>query len=211
VPWLAADLDLAEVAGRVTLDAAVTGSVAAPQVIGEIHLSGGTAALPDLGVKIEAIDVALRGDGSPALKLQGAARAGGDLTLDGELRPIEEGGPEGWIRIRGRAVDAVRLPDRYVQAIPDITLRYAAGQLRAEGSLNIPKADIVVRDLPESAVSPSADVTVHDREPVTGEGPGRAVLGGEIAVTLGPDVRLRAFGLDTLLEGTVNVSQGDDG
>jgi translocation and assembly module TamB len=145
------------------------------------------------------------------LKLEGAARAGGQLTLDGELRPIEAGGPEGWVRIRGRAVDAVRLPDTYVQVIPDITLHYAAGQLRTEGGLTIPTADIVVRELPESAVSPSRDAVVRDREAGTEEGGGSRVIGGELAVTLGPNVRLRAFGLDTLLEGTVKVSQGEDG
>ena len=68
VPWFAGDLDLAEVAGRVTLDARVAGSAHAPRVTGEVRLSGGAVALPDLGVKVEAIDVALLGDGSPALQ-----------------------------------------------------------------------------------------------------------------------------------------------
>jgi translocation and assembly module TamB len=210
VIWLAGDLDLAEAAGRVVLEASVTGTVAAPRATGEIRLAGGAAALPALGVKLDAIEVVLRGDGSDAFKLQGTARAGGPLMLDGEVRPIEKGGPEGWLRVRGRAVDAVRLPDSYVQAAPDVTLRYAGGQLRTEGSLTIPKADIVVRALPETAVSPSPDTVVHDRE-ATATNRGRRVIGGEIAVSLGPDVRLRAFGLDTLLEGTVKVSQGEDG
>ena len=211
LPWIAGNFGLAEVVGGVTLDAGVAGTLAAPRVTGGVRLSGGSIALADLGVTLKDIDVALLGDGSDALKLQGSAKAGGPLTLDGELRPIEEGGPTGWVRIRGNKVDAVRLPDRYIQASPDLTLRYAGGEFSTEGGVTIPKAEIVVRALPESAVSPSNDTVVHDREvPEAGAGRGR-IIGGEFAVTLGPEVRLKAFGLDTLLEGTVKLSQGADG
>lgn len=210
VPLLAGDFDVAEVAGKVVLDAAVGGSLGAPEITGVLRLAEGAVALPGLGVKLEAIDISLLGDGSPVLRLQGAARAGGPLTLGGELRPLEEGGPAGFVRIRGNKVDAVRLPDRFVQASPDVTLRQEGGTLTVSGSVGIPKADIVVRELPESAASPSPDTVVLDREVVARDA-GALLIGGEVAVTLGRDVRLRGFGLDTRLEGTVTFSQDAGG
>jgi translocation and assembly module TamB len=210
VPLFAGDLDLAEVVGKVVLDAAVGGSLGAPEITGVLRLAEGAVALPDLGVKLEAIDISLLGDGSSVLRLQGAARAGGPLTLSGELRPLEEGGPAGYVRIRGNKVDAVRLPDRFVQASPDVTLRQEGGALAVSGSVGIPKADIVVRELPESTASPSPDTVVLDR-PAEVQDTGVSSVAGEVAVTLGRDVRLRGFGLDTRLEGTVTFSRDAGG
>jgi translocation and assembly module TamB len=210
VPLLGTDVELAEVAGRILLDAAVGGSFAAPEITGVARLTGGALALTDVGVKLEDIDVALLGDGSETLRLQGSARAGGPLTLAGEVRPLADGGPTAWVRVRGNRIDAVRLPDRFVQASPDITARYAEGRVAVEGRISIPKADIVIRELPASAASPSPDAVVHDRPP-RAVAAGVRSIGGEIALELGRDVRLRAFGLDTKLEGTVNLSQGEDG
>jgi translocation and assembly module TamB len=210
LPVLAPDLDLAEVRGRITLDAAVAGTLRAPEWTGVARLSGGAAALADVGVKFEDIDISLLGDGSATLRLQGAARAGGPLTLAGALSPLEEGGPQGWLRLRGNGIDAVRLPDRLVQASPDITVRYEAGRVSTEGSISIPKANIVIRALPESAASPSADAVVRDRD-AAARSQGQQPIGGEVALILGRNVRLRAFGLDTLLEGTLKLSQAADG
>jgi translocation and assembly module TamB len=113
--------------------------------------------------------------------------------------------------VRGNSIDAVKLPDRFVKASPDVTVRYEAGRVSAEGSITIPKADIVVRQLPESAASPSPDVVVRDRVDPVARSPAQQAIGGELALVLGRKVRLRAFGLDTLLEGTLKLSQGGDG
>lgn len=211
LPLLAGDLDLADMAGRVTLDAAVTGTLGEPQLSGEARLSGGAVAFPALGVKLEDIDIALTGDGSETFSLRGTAAAGGRLELDGGLRPLDPEGISGWLRLRGDKLDAIRLTDRYLQASPDMTLRYAAGQLSVSGEVRVPRADIEIRQLPESAASPSPDAVVVDRETAGGPGPDRQLIAGELAVILGRDVRLKAFGLDTRLEGTVRVSQSADG
>lgn len=211
LPLFAPDVELAEVAGRFDLDATVGGSLARPRLTGAMRFSGGAAALPVAGVKIEDIEIALTGDGSDAYRLQGTARAGGLLRLNGELRPLEAGGPQAVVHLRGERLDAVRLTDRYVQASPDFTLRWAAAGLAVDGSVAIPRAEIVVRALPATAASPSPDTVVMDRTTAMAPPETATPIRGEIALTLGRDVRLKAFGLDTLLEGTVKLSQGPDG
>lgn len=210
LPLLAADIDVADVAGRIAVDVAVGGNLREPEITGVARLSEGAIAFTDVGIKFEGIDIALLGDGSPVLRLQGLANAGGRVTLAGEFSPFEEVGPGGFVRIRGNNIDAVRLPDRFVKASPDMTVRYAAGQISVDGEVTIPRADIVVRELPEAAVSPSADTVVMDREAVAAVAPGQ-IIGGELALNLGRDVRLRGFGLDTRLTGTLKLSQGPDG
>lgn len=211
VPLLAGDVDVSEVSGRVTIDVQATGSLHAPRLAGAARLLGGTVALPDLGVKLEAIDMALLGDGSETLRVDGSAMAGGRLGIDGELRPLAAGGPRGWLRLRGDRVDAVRLPDRYVQVSPELRLDFAPGSLAGSGRIDIPQAEIVVRQLPQSAASPSRDTVIHDRPPRAGSSAISTVIGGEIEVDLGRRVHLEGFGLDTLLQGTLKLSQAADG
>ncbi|MCK6372065.1 MAG: translocation/assembly module TamB domain-containing protein, partial [Gammaproteobacteria bacterium] len=211
VPLLADSAGLADVAGEVGLDIVVAGALGEPRITGSAQLSGGAAALTGIGVSIEDIEVDLRGDGGAALVLQGSARAGGPLEIAGEITPLAQGGPAGFIRFRGERLDAVRLTDRFVQASPDITLRLADGRLGVDGTVLIPKADIVVRELPQSAVSPSADTVVADRDTPAQPGPGTLILDGEIDVRFGDDVRLRGFGLDTRLAGGLKLSQSDSG
>lgn len=210
VPWLAGDVDVAEAGGRVTLEARAAGSLNEPRLTGAVRLLDGSMALADLGVKLEAINVALIGEGGGTLRLEGGATAGGALGIDGELRPLATGGPQGWLRLRGERLDAVRLPDRYVQVSPDLRLDYAPGRLSAAGRIAIPQADIVVRELPESAVSPSPDAVVRDRPPRPGDSAISTAIAGEVEIELGRNVHLKGFGLDTLLEGNLKLSQASD-
>lgn len=211
LPWLAADLDLADVAGRLAIDMAVDGSLREPRLTGAARLADGSLAFTDAGIKLEDMEVVLFGDGSPVLHVQGLARAGGRLSLAGELRPFDAAGPGGQLRLRGNRIEVVRLPDRLVTASPDLTLAYADGALLLGGEVAIPKADIVVRELPQTAVSPSPDTVLMDREARSARATTTQLVGGEVALRLGPDVRLRGFGLDTRLAGTLKLSQAEDG
>jgi translocation and assembly module TamB len=206
LPFLAPDLDLSEVGGEVTVDAAVAGTFAEPELTGVARLTGGSVALPAFGVKLEGIDISLLGDGSPVLRLQGSARAGGRLSLAGEASPLDEGGPTAWFRVVGNRVDAINLPDLQVKASPDVTVRYAAGRFTAGGRVAIPQASVVVRELPETAVLVSPDVVVLDRATAPVETRSSTLLGGEIELLLGDKVRLQGFGLDTRLEGSVKIA-----
>lgn len=211
LPWVAADFDLADVAGHLAIDLALGGSLHEPRFSGAARLADGSLAFTDAGIKLEDMEVVLYGDGSPVLHVQGLARAGGRLSLAGELRPLDKAGPGGQLRLRGNQIEVVRLPDRLVTASPDLVLAYADGALLLGGEVAIPKADIVVRELPNTAVSPSPDTVLMDRETYSARVTARQLVRGEIALRLGPDVRLRGFGLDTRLAGTLKLSQADDG
>lgn len=210
VPFLAGDLDVADLAGHVMLEVAASGSLHAPRLVGALRLQEGSLALPDLGVKLEAINLAFIGDGGEVLRLDGSATAGGQLAIDGELQPLAAGGPRGWMRMRGNRLDAVRLPDRQVQVSPDLRLDYAPGAITASGRLVIPQAAIVMRELPASAASPSADAVVRDRPPRAADAAISTTIGGEVAIELGRQVHFKGFGLDTLLEGNLALSQAPD-
>jgi translocation and assembly module TamB len=210
VALLTPDWDLTDVAGRLTLDARVAGTWSAPRVSGALSLNRAAFALPATGVRVEDIDITAQGDDTAVLTIRGTARSSGSLALDGELALLAESGPAGHIRIRGENVDLLRLPERNIQISPDVTLRYEAERLLVEGVVTVPKAEIVVRQLPASATSPSADAVVRDR-PATAPTAAGPQIGGAVQINLGDDVHLEAFGLDTRLTGGLRLSQTPEG
>lgn len=209
-PLLAADVDVDEVSGGVTLDARVGGSLANPQLHGIIRVHDAGMALADLGVKLEAIELALVGSGGRSLQIEGSALAGGPLVIKGELDPLAPGGPQGWLALHGERLDAIRLAERHVQLSPDLRFDYFAGRLVASGRIVVSRADITVRELPDNAVSTSADAVVVDRPPRADDRAIMTAVDGEVEIELGRDVQIKAFGLETKLEGNLKVSQAAD-
>jgi translocation and assembly module TamB len=75
------------------------------------------------------------------------------------------------------------------------------------GALEVPRADIALRELPEGAVTPSADVTVIGREQNARE---PTTVSGETQIVLGDQVHISALGLDTRLRGSLMVKLAHD-
>jgi len=210
VPFIASGFDLAEAGGALSLDAAIGGTAATPQLTGTARLSGGRLLLAQYGVEVEGIDVSLIGDGSETLRLQGSARAGGLLRLAGEANPLAPGGASAWFRVSGNRLRAVDRQDLRLLVSPDITVRYADRRFTASGHVQVPQAHVVVRELPETAVAVSPDVVVRDRDVAAVADAAAAAVGGDIELELGRDVHLEGFGLDTRVQGKVRIATDAD-
>jgi translocation and assembly module TamB len=90
-----------------------------------------------------------------------------------------------------------------VVADPDVELRYAARQpLRVTGTVTVPSAMIDLERLDEG-VSASEDVVVLD--PVDPERGASSPLQLDLTLAMGEDVRLRGFGLDGTLGGSLRA------
>ncbi|MDX1481360.1 MAG: translocation/assembly module TamB domain-containing protein, partial [Woeseiaceae bacterium] len=76
----------------------------------------------------------------------------------------------------------------------------------ATGQLDVPKADITVNSVPETAVRPSGDVTVHGER--TADETTQRSIRVNVVVGLGDAVQLNAFGLSTGVEGRVRIRGG---
>ena len=70
-----------------------------------------------------------------------------------------------------------------------------------------------MKNLPESAVQVSSDVVIlnEDLKPVTEEEASPITVNANIAVKIGDDVRLEAFGLRTNLVGMLDVASNRKG
>ena len=186
------------------------GSAAAPVITGTIDLEKGQAEIPQLGITLSPLQLALKGDAG-GLRISARARSGeGELRAESTLDLTQ---PEHWqtatLTVTGTNFTAASLPRFEVTLSPD--LRIAMGKERAEitGTVVIPRARIATIDL-EDGVAPSRDVVIADDgvgdQSSTNSLPVHAV----IKVKAGDDVRVDVHGLRGQLTGELEVTSAPD-
>ncbi len=195
--------DIVEPAGRLTADLQLGGRRSAPTLGGQARLSGFSTELPALGILLEQGEVALRAqDDGSALIGGSVVSGGGTLAVDGSLNWRDSSAPL-LLRLTGQDVVASNTRDLRIVADPDIEVRYSAGQpLSVSGTVAVPSALIDLERL-DRGVSASPDVVVLD--PVDPEAGAASPLLLDLTLAMGEDVRLRGFGLDGTLGGSMRV------
>lgn len=196
--------DLAAPTGRLQGRLRLAGTRAAPALSGEARLAAFAAELPGLGLKLAEGEFELSGQPDGVARLSGSVRSGeGRLRLDGSL---DIDNPEAPLQLvlGGEQVTFASTPELYLIASPTLALRLENGQLQVRGRVVVPEARVDL-ELLDSSASVSPDVVVLD--PVDPE-QGRALpLDLDFAVALGDDVRLKGFGLDGRMSGTLAMRQ----
>ena len=196
--------DIVEPAGRLTADIELGGRRAQPVLSGQARLSGFSAELPALGILLESGEVGLQAqpDGGARIRGSVASGGGGTLAIDGNLNWRDTSAPL-LLRLTGQDVLVSNTRDLRIIADPEIEVRYRAGQpLSVSGTVTVPSAMIDLERL-DRGVSVSSDVVVLD--PVDPEQGMASALQLDLGLAMGEDVRLRGFGLDGTLGGSMRV------
>ena len=193
-----------------TVNAALTadGPVSQPAIRGELTWRDGKLMIPALNVPIDEIDVVVAGASAGDVTVLGAAKAGGGtLSVDGRFRDVMQVERAITLRIEGDAAELVNWPEYHIWGSPDLELVGDANGWRFGGKLEVPKAEIEVREVPAEAVTQSPDVVVLGEE---GDDARATPITGAATLLLGDRVHFKAFGLDTRLLGDVSVSIVDE-
>ncbi len=95
---------------------------------------------------------------------------------------------------------------------PDIVFEATPQLFALNGSVSIPWARIVVKDMPESAVAVSSDEVMLDaqRQPLK-KASAAIPINSNLTIRVGNDVRLDAFGLVARLQGDLKMVQDERG
>lgn len=192
--------EVADVKGQLGGEIAFNGPPDRLQFGGEIRLTGFAAELPGAGLKLTDGDITLRVPDPDSLSIIGQVRSGeGVAVLNGSLSRRGESFI-GEATLQGERITLVDLPKMRLVATPDIKIASDGKRYRATGSLDLP-AGLIDLESFEPAVSPSADVVVTDR-PVESSTP----IDSDIRYSLGPDLKLKGFGLDSELRGKLRIT-----
>ncbi|MBX2836987.1 MAG: translocation/assembly module TamB [Gammaproteobacteria bacterium] len=199
------------IAGKVNATGSLSGSLSDPKFNGEVSLNDPVVQSTDLPLGIDGGRVTAKINGKRAF-IQGALDSGdGDITLTGNAN---------WARspwrvrmdVSGEQLAIVQAPIESSEVFPKLVIRAQPGAIKVNGTVEIPKAVINVRDLPQGAATLSSDIVVIEDQyeadafkSVETSGPGTD-LEVAVTVTLGDEVELSAYGLDANLTGDIKVS-----
>ena len=200
--------DIAAPKGALEGQFTVGGRVDAPRWEGRIALAPFSVALPALGIDVHEGRVQLEGRGDGDLRLEGVLPTGdGALQLDGLWSAGD--GPKR-LSLRGEEVRVLDTAEGQAWVSPDLAIELADGMARLRGRVVMPRADLRL-DHMETGVSASPDVVVVDDPAPTSTTRGPA-LDADLRLVLGDAVRLRGFGFDGMLSGSLRVrDRGDTG
>lgn len=136
----------------------------------------------------------------------------GQLNLSGDADWNQIDAWRARIAARGSRVRVTIPPMVRLDVSPDVVFEATPQLFSLNGRVDIPWARITVQELPESAVAVSSDEVMLDDQrqpikPVTAAIP----INSNLAVNIGNDVQLDAFGLKAKLNGTLKVMQDRNG
>ncbi|MFD1008750.1 autotransporter assembly complex protein TamB [Oceanisphaera ostreae] len=205
--WLAPLLpEVARLQGTLAGQARLEGTLAAPLLFGNISLSGGEVDTYADMVKVRDFTTRLDIRGTNATINGQLKVGGGPLNISGEL-DWRELPVSGEIRLKGRELEAGYPGMGRVRVSPDMQITLGE-EAKIRGDIIIPWARIEVKELPESAVGLSSDVIIVQPSGIIPETVApKLPVDIRLNVIITEDVRLEAFGLDTRLEGKLNIVQ----
>jgi len=189
--------DVTDAHGRVNADLRVEGTRERPRIVGTAGIDGASAFVPRFGVGVHDLNVTGRSDELGRLVLHGAAASGpGHVSLEGEGLFGASGLPQARLKLVGDRFEALNAQGSHVLASPDVELVAIADSVRVTGTVAVPEADLRGFERGHTALAPSGDVVFvrADSSSLTKRKPVR--LYAEMRLTLGDQVRLRAYGLD---------------
>jgi translocation and assembly module TamB len=197
--------------GRLKARLSLTGTSAAPELGGELDVSGGQLDAYQIALSLRDINfhASLKGD---ALALQGQANCGPDglAKVDGNLH-WQQGLPYGELRLKGHDLRVINIPEARVDASPDVAVRLAGQRIDVQGQVELPYARIAPAVL-TNAVLPSGDeVIVNASQAAAAPRPAQIKVYSDITLQLGERVTINTSGLSGRLSGSIRVATDDTG
>ncbi len=197
--------ELDHMQGVMGIQADVGGTVAEPLVNGVLTLS-------DVGALVLALNARFSNFGAEAhlvdsrtIAFESSGAVGsGALAVTGELVGLDSPAPRLNTRFRLNKAQVVDLPDYTAVVSGELRLGMGSDDLSLNGDLTLNEADITIAELPESAVSPSADEVLVGEDVAASS---QQIRTTDLNLTLGKDVRLEAFGLTAELRGNLRLEE----
>ncbi|MEL7966462.1 translocation/assembly module TamB domain-containing protein [Vreelandella neptunia] len=207
----------------------ITGTTSAPDLRGQLGLRGIGVSGPDIPVDIQGGELVVSFDGEQGDIDGYLAAERGRLEITGDAY-----WPSGDDWRIGVDLNAVQEPILVVmpqfgrlEVAPDIRIRVTPERLQVRGDVNLPWARLEIGDMPSSAVTPSSDeviITERDdrqaeieaqRAAANEDGPSAAdelaatgmAIDVLVTLTLGSDMQISAYGLESGLGGALEIRQ----
>ena len=197
-----------KLSGNLNGSGRLSGGLLAPQVNGNLQLSGGQVSGSELPISLEDLQLSAQIMGE-SVQLNGGWKSGkaGQGSLNGNIA---------WGRalavdliLKGTQLPVTVEPYAALEVAPDLKISLQDDKLAIDGKVLIPKGQITVRELPPSTVKVSDDAVIVGQQ--TDEGKKPMAMAMNIDVEVGQDkLSFAGFGLTANLQGHVHIGDNMD-
>jgi len=199
--------DVTNVTGNIDGDVRLAGTVAEPDLRGELRVRGLGLTVPLYGTTVSGADLTVASRGPNDLVIDGAAEVGGGrVTIDGGV-DLAGATPQARIRISGNDLKPADSREYFVRLSTDITIGVGPAGAAVTGQVTVPEARIKPRTVPTGAVQPSPDVVMEAPD----EDQAALPLSIDVVAKLGDEVSIDAFQVRGLLRDAWTVFEAPQG
>lgn len=201
---------LSELSGLFNADLTVSGTLQKPGWQGNLGLVNIQAKVPELGLELRDMNLiayAPSDPGSP-MRIFGSVKSGaglvkleGTLSLNPELEwPLQ-------LALTGNDFEISKRTDAQIAVSPDLKLMFSQSKGLVTGRLDIPKALITLKQLPENAIPVSPDERIVGETKAAADGFAAGGIDAAINIALGKNVHFSGQGLEAQLAGNLRLNQ----
>jgi len=197
-----------KLSGKLNGNGRISGGLLAPQVNGSVNLVGGEVSGPELPISLEGLNVQALIAGE-SVQLNGGWRSGkaGQGSLKGQIDWGQALAVD--LHLQGAQLPVTVEPYAELEVAPDLTISLKNDRLAIAGKVQIPRGDIIVRELPPSTVKVSDDTMIIGSQ--TEEGKPPMAMAMDIDVVVGEDrLNFSGFGLTAKVQGQVHIGDNLD-
>lgn len=199
--------DLEQTAGSLRMNLAARGSLAAPELDGDLVLRNGSARIPRLGIELTGTRLTLRTAPNGTLQVEGQTSSGGGrLALDGRIGLDVLRGGRAELQISGRDFEVSRLPEAQIFASPELDVGITGRTVRVTGEVRVPRAEIRAGQY-RAPVPVSEDVILTNGQQAPSEPEPLPTwrIASQVTVVLGDKVNFQGFGLTARIAGSLTA------
>ena len=192
--------------GTVVGSVKFSGLLSKPSVTGQISMINGYLRLPQVGTELSEISLLIQANKANQATISGTMKSGGGIIrANGSLSLNDVKNWSAKMSLSGDNIKFVDTHEATAFMTPNLQINANPKAVVITGTVDIPKADINLKDLPEFSIGESDDVIViGEAEP--GEAIRAVRLQPNILVRLGNEVFFDGFGFSTRLVGGVRVT-----
>lgn len=200
---------LSTLAGSLSAQGRLAGSLARPVFNGQLRLSEGELAFQRLPLHVTALEAVVDVDGTRA-DIAGSMKSGeGGATLAGDAD--WSGEPRLALSLKGQRFQLSQPPELLAEVAPDLLLSVAPRRVDLTGSVFVPTGRLNFKRLTDQAIPLSPDIRVvhaSDLEAVqvTGQVQDWAI-NADVRLRLGDDVFFQGYGVTGRLSGGLRLRQ----
>jgi len=203
-----------EVDGRINMAGDITGQLRQPLFDGTVTLINPLLKADDLPLGIEDGEITARVSGDTA-DINGAFDTGkGQLRVTGDAtwKPDQLGAN---LKVDGENL-SIRQPPLLQSTInPSLRITVKHNEIALRGNIDIPSAEIDIKERSEGAATLSDDVIIIEEEDATAENGKNETkealtITTELNINLGENVNLKGYGLQSRLTGDIRYQKNND-